>query len=74
MDWSPAVHGGLRTAAAKGLVGAHARQHFRVPNLATRGPKGGGLLGESHHEVGWWWGTRDSAGDETLKRRWNELR
>jgi hypothetical protein len=68
------VHGGLRAAAAKGLARAHAGRHFCAPNLTTRGSKGGGLLGESHREVGWWGGTRDLAGDETIKRRWNELR
>jgi hypothetical protein len=58
-----------------GLTGAHAEQHFWAPNLAVRGPKGGGLLGESHHEGGWWeGGTHDLAGDETIKRQRNELR
>jgi hypothetical protein len=34
------------------LTGAHARRCFRAPNLSAIGPKGGGLLGESHH---CWW-------------------
>jgi hypothetical protein len=66
------VHGGL-WAAAKGLTGAHVERCFRAPNLAMRGPKEGGLLGESHHEVGRWWGARDLAGDETIRRRRNDL-
>jgi hypothetical protein len=61
-------------AAAKGQAGAHVGWHFRAPNLTASGPKGEGLLGESHHEVGWWWGARDLADDETLTWRWNELR
>jgi hypothetical protein len=39
-------------AAAKGLTEAHAGRHFWAPNLTARGPKGGGLLRESHREVG----------------------
>jgi hypothetical protein len=73
MDRWPVVHGRLRSSAAKGLVGALAGWRFRVPNLVVRGPKGGGLLEESHREVGWWWGARDLAGDETTRRRRNEL-
>jgi hypothetical protein len=68
------VHGGLWAAAAKGLTGAHTGQRFWVPNLAVRGTKGGGLLVESHCEDGWWWGARNLAGDETIRRRQNELR
>jgi hypothetical protein len=67
------VHGGLWAAAAKGHAGAHTRRCFWAPNLAVRGPKEGGLLGESHREVGWWWGAHDLGGDETIRRRWNEL-
>jgi hypothetical protein len=74
VDRWPVVHGGLRAAVAKGLIGAHAGWCFQVPNLTVRGPKGGGLLGESHHEVGWWWGAHDLAGDETIRPWWNELR
>jgi hypothetical protein len=73
VDRSPVVHRGLRVAAAKEQAGAHVGWHFRAPNLTARGPKGGGLLGESHREVGWWWGARNMADDETLTRRWNEL-
>jgi hypothetical protein len=50
-----------------GQAGAHVGWHFRAPNLTARGPKGGGLLGESHREVGWWWGARDLADDEDTK-------
>jgi hypothetical protein len=69
----PVVQGGIRATAAKGLAGAHAGWHFWAPNLTARGPKGGGLLRESHRKVGWWWGARDLAGDETLKQRRNKL-
>jgi hypothetical protein len=50
-----------------------AGRHFWVPNLAARGPKGGGLLEDSHHKVVWWWGAHDLAGDETIKRWRNKL-
>jgi hypothetical protein len=68
------VHHGLWVVAAKGQAGAHVGWHFRALNLTARGPKGGGLLGESHREVGWWWGARNLADDETLTRQRNELR
>jgi hypothetical protein len=48
------------------LTGAHAGRRFRVPNLVASGPKGGGLLGESHREVEWQQGARDLAGSETI--------
>jgi hypothetical protein len=51
--------------------GAH--RCYRGSELDTGGPKGGGLLGDSDHEVGWRRGAHDLAGSKVIKQRKNEL-
>jgi hypothetical protein len=70
------VHGGLRVAAAKGLVGVHAGWHFHASNLAGEDQKEEGCSRNLTTKLdgGGGGGAHDLAGDERIKQRQNKLR